>query len=83
MAEAVNELADFYRFVGNQLGSGGVDISPEEALAQWRSARPLPEELRESVAAIERALKQAKEGQGVSLEDFDHRFRQRHNIRRV
>jgi hypothetical protein len=75
-----NELADFHRFIAEQLDNGGAELSPEEALVEWRTLRPASDELRASVAAVERALQQAAEGQGISLEEFDRQFRERHNL---
>lgn len=75
-----SELAEFHAFLGERLKNGGSRLSPEEALEEWRTVRPSPEELQESVAAVRRALEQAERGEGVSLEDFDRQFRQRHNL---
>jgi hypothetical protein len=75
-----SELADFHYFIGEQLKDGGAALSPEEALEEWRAQRPVTDELKASVAAVERALQQAEEGQGTSLEDFDRQFRERHKL---
>ena len=74
-----HELADFHAFLGERLRSGD-RVSPEEALGEWRVLRPAPDDVRESAAAVGRALAQAERGEGLSLEEFDRQFRQRHNL---
>jgi hypothetical protein len=32
----IDELRDFHRFLGEKLGNGGAECSPEEALDEWR-----------------------------------------------
>lgn len=73
------ELADFHAYLGQRLNSGD-NVSPEEALGEWRMLQPAPEDLHETLAAVGRALEQAERGEGVSLEEFDRQFRQRHNL---
>ena len=34
--ERIEELHEFHRFVTNQLRADGVNLSPEEALDEWR-----------------------------------------------
>jgi hypothetical protein len=78
--ETNNELADFHVFLGERLKNGGTHLSPEEALDEWRMLRPERDDLQASVAAVQRALEQAERGEGLSLEEFDRQFRQRHNL---
>jgi hypothetical protein len=56
-------------------------VSPEEALDEYRALHPTPEELAESVAAIKKALGDMAAGDtGISLEEFDRQFRDKHKI---
>jgi hypothetical protein len=36
MPRTANELREFHDFLGRKLGNGGADLSPEEALDEWR-----------------------------------------------
>jgi hypothetical protein len=60
--ESIRDLEEFHRFVGQKLASGADDLSPEEALDEWRVLNPAPEALAESVAAIRRALADMRAG---------------------
>lgn len=70
-----SDLAEFHRFVAEQLASHGPTLSPEECLDAWRSEHPMPEEFAESIAAIQRGHEQMQAGQGVSWDEFDRAFR--------
>ena len=74
------ELREFIDFASEHLNETGSELTPEDVLDLWRGRHPLPDELSESVAAIERALAQADRGEGLSLDEFDRRFRARHQI---
>ena len=50
------ELRSFKDFVSEKLESGDAGLTPEEALDQWRSLHPDPEDLQQSVAAVRKAL---------------------------
>ena len=77
--EAVQELREFHRFLGEKLNNGGAHLSPEEALDEWREAHPGSES--EDVAAIQEALDDMANGdRGMLFEDFDRQFRERHNL---
>ena len=81
MSDIRSDLATFHRFIAEQLASGA-ELTTEECLRAWRAQPPTPEELRDSVAAVERALEQAARGEEVPWEDFDRDFRARHGIPR-
>ena len=74
------DLREFIAFASEHLNETGTELTPEEVLDLWRSRHPLPDELSESLAAIERALAQADRGEGLLLDEFDRRFRARHKI---
>ena len=70
-----NTLASFHQFVGQQLASeAAAHLSPEKTLAIWR-------EREETLSAIREGLVDVEAGRTISLEDFDHEFRQRHDIK--
>lgn len=54
-ANSVNELNEFYVFLGDKLKNGGADLSPEEALDEWRELHPEPE-FDDATEAIQEAL---------------------------
>ena len=75
------ELREFHRFVGEKLNNGGVDLSPEQALEEWRRLHPDESALAEDTAAIQEALADLASGAPtLSFEQFDRDFRQRHQL---
>lgn len=80
-APVANELRDFHRFLSEKVTSDPANLSPEEALDEWRRLHPSAEALDEDVAAIEEALADVEKGdRGIPFDDFDRDFRARHNI---
>jgi hypothetical protein len=80
-AEVLEELRAFHRFLTDKLSASGIDLSPEEALDEWRRLHPQPEVLDEEVAAIREALDDRANGdRGIPFEQFDRDFRNRHNF---
>jgi hypothetical protein len=76
-----NELQEFHRFVADKLANGHANLSPEEAVDQWRDLHPIPEGLADDVAAVREALADMAAGDtGVPFEDFDLEFRAKHNL---
>lgn len=74
-----NELREFHHFLGEKLSNGGADLSPEEALDEWRQLHP--EDSSDDLAAIKEALDELDRGGNVrSVEEFDREFRQRHGL---
>ena len=53
---AIDELRAFHEFLGEKLKNGGAELSPEEAVDEWRDLHPDPEYLDEDAAAIQEAL---------------------------
>ncbi len=79
--EIIEELREFHRFLTDKLSADGNDLSPEEALDEWRRLHPQTQALDEEVAAIREALDDmAKGDRGISFAEFDHDFRKRHNL---
>jgi hypothetical protein len=75
-----NELHEFHRFLGQKLESGRADLSPEEALDEWRRGHP-DAHANDEIAAIQEALDDMVRGdKGIPFDDFDRDFRKRHNI---
>lgn len=79
MSTKASDLNEFHRFVGEQLDQGS-ELTPEDCLDLWRANHPSPEELKESVAAVKRALAQVDRGEGITLAEFDRRFRAKHVV---
>jgi hypothetical protein len=80
---AMSELAGFHEFVSEKLNNGGSDLSPEEALDQWRALHADPDELSESVAAVRLALADMAAGDsGRSVDDVLADLRSRHGLTR-
>jgi hypothetical protein len=80
-AATIEELRAFHRFLTEKLGADGIDLSPEEALDEWRRLHPQAEAFDEDVAAIQEALDDmAKGDRGIPFDEFDRDFRKRHNL---
>jgi hypothetical protein len=78
--ESMKELREFHNFLEQMLRTGGPELSPEEALDEWR--REHPQDISdEELAAIREALDDiAKGDRGMSFDEFDRGFRTRHNL---
>jgi len=74
--ELSEELREFHRFVGAKLDR--VDLSPEDALHEWRVQHPVSEVLAESVAAVRHAVADMRGGDcGRPVSDVLNEIRQR------
>jgi len=79
--EMIVELREFHRFLTEKLNADGTDLSPEEALDEWRRLHPQAQATDEEVAAIREALDDmAKGDHGMPFDEFDREFRKRHNL---
>jgi hypothetical protein len=77
----INELQQFHAFIAEKLTNGGVPLSPEEALDEWREQNPDPFDTEDDLAAIQAALDAVANGdRGVPFDEFDREFRKKHNI---
>ena len=80
MSELIQELREFHRFLTDKLSADGIDLSPEEALDEWRRLHPQSQAFDEDVAAIQEALADMAKGDcGIPFDQFDCDFRERHN----
>jgi hypothetical protein len=78
--QLIEELRDFHQFLGDKLKGGGVDLSPEEALDEWRRLHAGAQAM-EDLAAIGEALDDVANGdRGMPFDEFDRDFRKRHNL---
>jgi len=78
---ALDELRDFHRFVGEKVNNGGVALSPEEVLDEWRMLHPDPGAAEGEVAAIQEAIDDMENGdKGIPFEEFDRDFRASRNL---
>ena len=79
-SHAIQELREFHRFLTEKVDSAAVDLSPEEALDEWRRLHP-PADASEDAAAIREALDDLATGdRGIPFDQFDREFRKRHNL---
>jgi len=79
--QTIEELREFHRFLTGKLSAGGIDLSPEEALDEWRQLHPQTQGFDEEVAAVREALDDiAKGDRGMPFDQFDQDFRKRHNL---
>jgi hypothetical protein len=73
-SQAIGELRAFHRFLSEKVDAQEANISPEEALDEWRRANP-PADADEDVAAVREALVDMANGDhGVPFEEFDREF---------
>ena len=80
--KTIEDLREFHRFLTDKLTNDGLDLSPEEALDEWRRIHPQPQARDEDVAAIQEALDDmAKGDQGIPFDQFDRDFCNRHHLR--
>lgn len=74
------ELVRFGQFIAAHVARGQT-LSPEEALDLWRLENPNDQGFEDSAQAITQALADMDAGdEGVSIEEFDRAFRQRHGL---
>jgi len=79
MSAPTNELRNFRDFLSQKLSNGGAELSPEEALDEWRTGHPESED--DDVAAIQEALDDLAGGERpVPFEEFDKKFRAKHQL---
>jgi hypothetical protein len=75
--DGASELQSFQQFLVEVVSRGAIASSPEEALDEWRTMHPLEDDL----SAVQEALDDMQAGDaGVTLEEFDNQFRQKHNL---
>ena len=77
MATHETELADFSRFLTEQLSSGETDITPEQALELWRTIQREREDANEG---IRRGLEDVRAGRGDPLDQYVSGFKKANNI---
>jgi len=79
--DTVEELREFHRFLTDKLSTDGIDLSPEEALDEWRRGHPQFQAFDEDVAAIREALDDMAAGdRGIPFDEFDCDFRKQYEI---
>jgi hypothetical protein len=80
LSTPTNELRNFRDFLSQKLSNGGAELSPEEALDEWRTGHP-EIQAEDDVAAIQEALDDLAGGeQPVLFEEFDKKFRAKHQL---
>ena len=70
------ELRAFHEFLASKLTNGAPELTPEEALDEWRRLNPNAEA--QELAAIKEALDDVANGDyGMPFAQFDREFRAR------
>ena len=76
-----NELTEFHHFLSEKLSNGIVELSPEEALDEWRRCHPQTDGAEDDAAAIQEGLDDMTNGdKGMPFSEFDLEFRRRHHL---
>ena len=79
--DTTTELEDFRHFVDEKLTNDGTNLSPEECLALWRAQHPSPDELADSVGAVQAALADMKDGDtGRPVDEVVQQIRKDHKL---
>jgi hypothetical protein len=80
-SHTTEELREFHRFLTGKVDAQATDLSPEEALDEWRRINPPAAADDEDLAAVREALDDRANGdRGVPFNEFDREFRRRHNL---
>jgi hypothetical protein len=80
-SQTIEELREFHRFLTDKVHLEAIDLSPEEALDEWRRLHPQTDTADEDAAAIREALDDMSKGdRGIPFDQFDREFRKRHNL---
>ena len=79
--ESTNELLQFRDFIDKRLNNGSKDLSPEEALDEWRETQPEADEAEDTVAAIQEALDDMANGDpGRSADELIAEIRSQYGL---
>jgi len=71
----LEELRAFHRFLSEKVRASAADLSPEEALDEWRQQHPPADAPDEDAAAVREALDDmAKGDRGMPFDQFDREF---------
>jgi hypothetical protein len=81
VADVMNELESFHRFLGDQLAHGDSMLTPEECLELWRAQNLSDDEREAEAQAVREAIDDMRAGDaGQPLQEFLAEFRARKNI---
>jgi hypothetical protein len=64
--QSFSDVESFYRYLGDHLGLGESQVTPEELLSAWRERR----EQEETVAAVEEGMRDAEAGRMRPLREL-------------
>lgn len=79
--ESTNELLQFRDFINKRLTNGSNDLSPEEALDEWREAHPEADDAEGAIAAIQEALDDMANGdRGRSADELVAEIRSQYEL---
>ena len=80
MSTDLPELPRFFDFLEQKLTNGGSQLSPEDALDEWRAANPTSEEFEASVADLREALAEADRGDGLPIDAVLDELKRKYNL---
>lgn len=80
MSKTPSEVERFLQFLNERIAEGATDLSPEDAVAQWRASQRAIEE---EIAAVKKSLADLDAGKvGRPFREFVEEFRAEHKIPR-
>lgn len=75
------QIDSFYTFASHQITNGGATLSIDDLYELWRVENPLPEELTESVTAVNAALADMEAGDsGIPVDEHLARMRAKYQL---
>ena len=79
--QTAEDLREFHRFLSDKVSDSSPELSPEEALDEWRKVHPETDAMAENVGAIQESLDDIANGdRGIPFAEFDREFQQRHKF---
>ncbi len=86
MYDPIVDVKQFHQFIAQQLTSGDAELSPEGLLDEYRMIHPIDDDEFDDdgltdLEAVQEALDDIAAGdKGISLEEFDRKFREEHGL---
>lgn len=78
--DSSSDFSGFVQFAAAQL-QAGTELTPEQAVEQWRAMHPSEDEAADLEAAIQEAIDDMEAGQkGIPFEEFKREFRLRNGL---
>ena len=81
MQDTTSDLQQFHTYVGQQLGNGSANLSPEECLELWRVDHPRSDDFEQSLAAVNESLAELARGKrGRPASEHIEELRKKHQL---